>query len=47
MCPDREMLTHRYHADLRLYADAAQSLARSIGKNFSEAFRRAAREPRL
>jgi len=43
MCPDRQMLTHRYYADLRVYADAARSLARSIGGNFAEAFRRAVR----
>jgi hypothetical protein len=43
MCPDREILVHRYHADLRVYALAAQSLVQAIGANFSEAFRRAQR----
>ena len=43
MCRDREMLAHRYHADLRVYAEAEQSLERAIGANFSEAFRRADR----
>ena len=28
MCPDREMLAHRFHADLRVYAAAANSLRR-------------------
>ena len=43
MCPDREMLARRYHADLRVYADAAESLMRAIGANFSEEFQRATR----
>ncbi|MCU1336105.1 MAG: hypothetical protein JWO19_1686 [Bryobacterales bacterium] len=42
MCRDREMLAHRYHAELRVYWDAAHSLVR-IGTNFSEALRRADR----
>jgi len=47
MCPDRQMLTWRYHADLRVYADAAQRLARAVGNNFSEALRRAERARRV
>jgi len=43
MCRDRVMLAYRYHADLRVYAVAAQSLAQAIGTNFSEALRRAHR----
>jgi hypothetical protein len=43
MCRDREMLAHRYHADLRVYADVAYSLVAAIGPNFSEALGRAAR----
>jgi len=43
MCRDRDMLAHRYHADLRVYAAAAQSLVQSIGANFLEALRRAQR----
>ena len=37
------MLAHRYHADLRIYADAAYSLVTTIGENFPEALRRATR----
>jgi hypothetical protein len=37
------MLACRYHADLRVYAVAAQSLVQAIGANFSEALRRADR----
>jgi len=43
MCPDREMLAHRFHADLRVYAAAANSLVQAVGSNFSEALRRANR----
>jgi hypothetical protein len=43
MCRDRVMLACRYHADLRVYAVAAQSLVQAIGANFSEALRRAHR----
>jgi len=37
------MLAHRYHADLCVYADAAQFLVKAIGANFSDAFQRADR----
>lgn len=37
------MLAHRYHADLRVYSLAAQSLVQAIGANFSEALKRAQR----
>jgi hypothetical protein len=37
------MLARRYHADLRVYIDAAQSLGKAIGANFPEVFRRADR----
>jgi hypothetical protein len=47
MCRDREMLAHRYHADLRVYAVAAQSLVHAVGTNFSEALRRAHRARRV
>jgi hypothetical protein len=43
MCRDRVMLAYRYHADLRVYAVAAQSLVQAIGANFTEALRRAHR----
>ena len=43
MCRDQEMLAHRYHADLRVYAVAAQSLPRAVGAHFSEALVRAYR----
>ncbi len=43
MCRDRVLLACRYHADLRVYAVAAQSLVQAIGVNFSEALRRAHR----
>jgi hypothetical protein len=43
MCRDREILAHRYHADLRVYAVAAQSLVPAVGANFSDALRRAQR----
>ena len=43
MCRDRVLLACRYHADLRVYAVAAQSLVQAIGANFSEALRRADR----
>ena len=43
MCRDRKMLADRYHADLRVYADAAHSLVTAIGANFPEALDRAAR----
>jgi len=43
MCPDRDMLFRRYHADLRVYVDAAESLGEAIGANFPEVFRRADR----
>ena len=43
MCPDREMLAHRFHADLRVYAAAANSLVQAVGSNFSEALRHANR----
>ena len=43
MCRDQEMLANRYHADLRVYAVAAQSLLQSVGANFSEALKRAHR----
>jgi hypothetical protein len=43
MCRDRVLLACRYHADLRVYAVAAQSLVQAIGANFSEALRRAHR----
>lgn len=43
MCPDRAMLEHRYHADLRVYAVAANSLLEAVGANFSEALKRADR----
>jgi len=43
MCRDRVILVHRYHADLRVYAVAAESLVRAIGANFSEELRRAHR----
>ncbi len=43
MCLDREMLVHRYHADFRVYAEAEQSLERSIGSNFFDTLRRANR----
>jgi hypothetical protein len=43
MCRDRVMLAYRYHADLRVYAVAAQSLVQAIGEKFSEALRRAQR----
>jgi hypothetical protein len=37
------MLAHRYRADLRVYAEAEQSLEGAVGANFSEALRRADR----
>ena len=37
------MLTARYHADLRIYSEAEQSLERAIGSNFPEALKRADR----
>jgi hypothetical protein len=43
MCRDRVMLACRYHADLRVYAAAAQSLVQAVGVNFQEALRRAQR----
>lgn len=43
MCRDRVILACRYHADLRVYGVAAQSLVQAIGANFSEALRRAQR----
>ena len=43
MCRDQDMLASRYHADLRVYASAAHSLAQSIGAEFSEALKRAQR----
>lgn len=43
MCPDREMLIHRYHADFRVYVEAERSLERSIGSNFFDTLRRANR----
>jgi hypothetical protein len=43
MCPDREMLVRRYHADFRLYAEAERSLERAIGSNFFDAWQRANR----
>jgi len=43
MCRNREMLAHRYRADLRVYSLAAQSLLQAIGANFSDALKRAQR----
>jgi hypothetical protein len=37
------MLTHRYHADLRVYAEAEHSLEKALGAKFSDAFVRANR----
>jgi hypothetical protein len=37
------MLAQRYRADLRVYAEAEQSLDRAIGAKFSEALQRANR----
>jgi len=42
-CPDRAMLTLRYHADFRVYWAAQQSLSLSIGPTFPEALQRANR----
>jgi len=43
VCRDRAMLAARYHADLRIYSEAEQSLERAIGANFSKALERADR----
>jgi hypothetical protein len=43
MCRDRVMLAGRYHADLRVYSEAEQSLERAIGANFPAALQRADR----
>jgi hypothetical protein len=43
MCRDHKMLADRYHADLRVYAEAEQSLVKAIGATFAEALRRANR----
>jgi hypothetical protein len=37
------MLTHRYHADLRVYAAAEHSLENALGAKFLDAFVRANR----
>ena len=34
VCQDRQILTHRYNAELLVYRDAAQSLSRVVGTNF-------------
>jgi hypothetical protein len=40
MCQDRDVLTHRYDAELRVYADAVRSLESAVGPGFAEASRR-------
>lgn len=47
MCRDREMLADRYHADLRVYLGAEQSLDKALGANFSQALERADRARRV
>jgi hypothetical protein len=43
MCADRAILALRYRADLRVYAEAEQTLEAAIGTKFSEALQRANR----
>jgi len=43
MCQDRLVLTHRYDAELRVYADAVRSLESASTPGFEEAFKRANR----
>jgi hypothetical protein len=43
MCQDRDVLTHRYDAELRVYADAVRSLKSAIGPDFPEASKRVGR----
>jgi hypothetical protein len=40
MCQDRDVLTHRYDAELRVYADAVRSLESASGHGFEEAAKR-------
>lgn len=40
MCQDRDVLTHRYDAELRVYADAVRSLESASGRDFAEALKR-------
>jgi hypothetical protein len=43
VCQDRDVLTHRYDAELRVYADAVRSLESAIGLDVAEASKRADR----
>jgi len=43
MCQDLDVLTHRYDAELRVYADAVRSLESVFGPRFDEASKRADR----
>jgi len=40
MCQDLDVLTHRYDAELRVYADAIRSLESASGAGFAEASKR-------
>jgi len=46
MCQDRDVLTHRYDAELRVYAEALRSLESSVGPGFAEASKRVDRSLR-